>query len=172
MPCTHLCHVKTRLRDIGWFSAEVVGKQRGSSLVEFVETPVNLSEFMCDIVQRSKISTPPVPCFRCVWRLYTRRSTTGTGAGFAGVDVLVPVDGQVPVRAEVTGEDVPNPAGQRVRGHGLAAGTAAPPIGRSAGTPAPRWWLSSRGLVDRHRCGDSPVTASDLSMAFGDDLRC
>lgn len=62
---TSLGTVETCLPDIGWLCAEVVGKQGGSSLVEFVETPVNLSEFVCDTVQRSKISTPPFPCFFC-----------------------------------------------------------------------------------------------------------
>ena len=95
--------------------------QFGGASVEFVGASFDVGEHVGDAGEVLEFAAAAVPCRGCVGRLVgiCRRGCDRVALGWGLLWFRVGVDGQVAVRAEVPGQQVPGPAGQRVRGEPL-----------------------------------------------------
>ena len=96
---------------------DLTENQSGGSPVEFVHSPVHVGKFLRDVVRRLEVSPATVPGSLSISRAVHPPLHHWNLHRILGLGVFVPVDGQVAVRAEITGEDVTNPPRQGVRGY-------------------------------------------------------
>ena len=148
----------------GLFRCSLPEVSSGSSSVELVDTPINRREFIPNVVQSLKVGPTTIPCqlrlFRAVHPTFHYRDRCRV-LGLAGLSRSTGrwrCAPRSPARMSRTRRDKECGV-MGCNGKGSAPHWS---IGGNTGTSVV---LSSKVLVDRHRCGDSVVTASALSMA-------
>ena len=99
-----------------WVSLQPALHQFRGPPVQLVRASFDVGEHVDDLGQVVKITTAALPGRGCVRRVVGAAGCPGDHRRFLGRGHFrVGVDGQVAVRAEVTGQQVPDAAGQRVR---------------------------------------------------------
>ncbi len=116
---------------------QVFIEQGGGTPVEFIGAPVDVRQLFRDVAQIGKVGPSPIPRPLRVSQAAPRSLRHRNGRRLSGLDIVALADGEMPVCPQIPGQQIPHPAGQRVRGE-CCEGRAGRPTDRSAETAAPR----------------------------------